>query len=140
MALIAGAGNPTGGSNPSGTGNILNYIGEFVYAYSGSFEGSQTTQTVIDTTSSSQVIVGQFQLNACVATGSPNVGLITGADISFDGQLVARIKADGQSENTPASQLQAVVIPPYTKITVEVDSDDNQAARLGTVTFTGRVY
>ena len=140
MALIAGAGNPTGGSNPAGTGNTLNYIGDFVYAYSGSFPATTSGVTVISTTSSSQVIVGKFQLNACIATGAPNVGTITGADINFDGQLIGRIKADGQAETTPASETQDVVIPPYTKITVEVDSDQDQAARFGTVTFTGRVY
>lgn len=124
----------------AGPGLGLQYIQDRVFAYSGTFLGSTTTATVIDTHSGSGTIVGEFQLNACVATGAPNVGLITGADIIFNGTLIARIKADGQAENTPASQTQAVVIPPYTSIQVDVDSDDNQAARVGTVTFVGRVY
>jgi hypothetical protein len=142
MPLIGGggAGNVTGGANPAGIGIGLNYVGNYAYAYSGTFPGSTTTTTILDTNSGSEIIVGEFQLNACVATGSPNVGLITGADIEFDGQVIARIKADGQAETTPASETQKVVIPPYTRITVKVDADDNQAGRLGTVTFTGRTY
>ena len=122
------------------TGLGLRYIQDRVFAYSGSFQASTTVQTVIDTNSGSGTIVGEFQLNAPVATGAPNVGMIAGADIIFNGTLIARIKADGQAENTPASQTQAVVIPPDTTIRVDVDSDDNQAARLGTITFVGRVY
>ena len=32
MALIAGAGNPAGGSNPAGTGGNINYVGGNTYA------------------------------------------------------------------------------------------------------------
>jgi len=124
----------------AGAGLDLNYIGDRVFAYSGGFQASTTAATVIDTNSGSGTIVGEFQLNACVATGSPNVGTITGADIKFNGILIARIKADGQAETTPASETQSVVIPPYTSIEVDVDSDQDQAARLGTITFVGRVY
>jgi hypothetical protein len=130
------------GTNSQFTGGQLSFstIGSHIYGFSGTFASSTTAATVLNANTGKGYIVGEFQLNACVATGSPNVGAITGADITFNGVLVARIKADGQAETTPASVTQKVVIPPYTAIQVDVDSDQDQVARLGSVTFVGRVY
>ena len=118
----------------------LNYIGKHVYAYSGTFEAKTAAQTVIDTTSGNDYIVGEFQLNACVGSTDPATGTPTLAQILFNGIIIGIIKAEAISEDTPSSERQKVIIPPYTKIEVIVDSDDNQSARLGTIGFVGRVY
>ena len=39
---MLGGGNPVGGQNPVGVGSVLNYIGNFAYAYSGSVSVSST--------------------------------------------------------------------------------------------------
>ena len=118
----------------------LNYIGKHAYAYSGTFEGSTTAQTVIDTSSGNGYLVGEFQLNAIVSATDPAVGNPTLAQILFNGTIIAIIKAEAGTEDTPSSERQKVIIPPYTKIQVIVDSDDNQASRLGSITFVGRIY
>ena len=118
----------------------IRYAGDYVYAYSGTFQSSTTAQTVIETTTGSGIIVGEFQLNGPVQAAEPNVGTICTGDIKFNGETIAIIKTDTASESQPGSESQKVIIPPFTTISVSVDSDNNQAARLGTVTFTGRVY
>ena len=52
MALIGGggAGNVAGGSNPTGTGGGLNYIGKHAYAYSGDVGIPSTTTSMLDFT------------------------------------------------------------------------------------------
>jgi len=122
------------------TGKGIRYIGNWAYMFSGTFQSSTTAQTVIDTTTGSGIIVGEFQLNGPVQAAEPNVGTICTGDIKFNGETIAIIKTDTASESQPGSETQKVIIPPLTSVTISVDSDNNQAARLGTVTFTGRVY
>jgi len=118
----------------------LNYIGKHAYAYSGTFEGKTAAQTVIDTSSGNGYIVGEFQLNAIVNATDPAAGNPTLAQILFNGTIIAIIKAEAGTEQTPSSETQKVIIPPYTKIQVIVDSDDNQSSRLGSIVFVGRIY
>jgi len=122
------------------TGLGIRYVQNYAYAYSGTFQSSTTAQTVIETTTGSGIIVGEFQLNGPVQAAEPNVGTNTIAVIKFNGETISLLKTDTANETQPGSETQKVIIPPFTTISVSVDSDNNQAARLGTVTFTGRVY
>jgi len=122
------------------TGLELNYIGSHVYGFSGTFQASNSPQTVINTSSGSGYIVGEFQLNAVVRSTDPAVGNPTLAQILFNGIIISIIKAEAGTEQTPSSETQKVIIPSYTNIQVIVDSDDNQADRFGTITFVGKVY
>ena len=56
MALIAGAGNPTGGSNPSGISSGLTYVGDFVYLNSGIIDCDNAETTLRYFITSNQVI------------------------------------------------------------------------------------
>jgi len=124
----------------AGAGLDLNYIGKHAYAYSGTFEGSTSAQTVIDTHSGNGYLVGEFQLNAVVNSTDPAVGNPTLAQILFNETIIAIIKAEAGTEDTPSSERQKVIIPPYTKVQVIVDSDDNQSSRLGSIVFVGRIH
>ena len=72
---MLGGGNPVGGSNPSGTGATLNYIGKHAYAYRGdvSVDGSATTMVKLQTQGS--YVVGTVQVGSS-ESGNDDIELI----------------------------------------------------------------
>ena len=141
MAL-AGAGNPVGGSNPSGVGSTVNYIrtseGNFLYGYSGPVVVNEATVTAIEFNSGSNVIKGQIQLTGDFADmgGSKKIGMI----VSFDGQKISsnirlNIATNAYNDLDPLF----VLIPPFTTVKIEITTD-NQANIEYYATLTGRVY
>ena len=135
---VSGAGN-IAGSNPAGTGSGLNYAGNLCYAYSGGFGESQSPQTALDFTTGGELIKGVMQFNCFVGETDPSAGSRGSCTISMDSQVIAIIKADGLSETTPSSELQALVIPPFTHITAVIDSTGTTSTNKGTVIFTGEI-
>ena len=142
MALIAGAGNPVGGSNPSGTGNTLQYIGDFAYAYAGAFEASNSTVTVLDFTTGPEIVKGHIFGSGTVNYNAGNLtdGKFTAWKISMDGQIVGFLKTDSQQEDMPNEAVMRILIPPFTHVKIEVLSSGSSASEHTTTSITGRVY
>ena len=138
MAILGGAGN-VAGSNPSGTGSSLNYVGNLVYGFSGVFGEDDSPQTVLDFTTGSDLIKGVLQFNCFVGETDPSAGSRGTCTISMDSQVIAILKADGLSESTPSSEIQALVIPPYTRVTAALDSTGTTSTNKGSVIFTGEI-
>jgi len=139
MALIGGAGNVAGGSNPSGTGTSLNYIGNHAYAYSGiiASSGSQSaaTDTALQFETSNQYVT-------CVMSWANNQTSGTADNyvlIKMDGIIMFsfRAKEGGDSNHTNPKNLY-LLIPPYTKFETLVGTSADPANF--TVTLKGRVY
>jgi len=132
------------------TGLGIRYIGKntseysHCYAYSGPYEAKADPQTVLELTTGSGFIVGEFQLNAAVSITNPSAGVRTLAIIYFNGETIAILQATSTTSSAPhtltPTTIQPVVIPPFTKVEVKVDSHDNESAQFSTVTLTGRVY
>jgi len=122
----------------AGTSLDLNYVGEFVFGYSGTFGANIAEQTIFDTVSPSDVIIGEFQYNQPVdpASLADESGAV---QIKFNGVAISIMKVSEGSGMT-GSVTQKVVIPPYTKIQVTCESGDNQATRLQSLTFVGKRY
>lgn len=144
MALIAGAGNPTGGSNPAGTGTTLNYIGDFAYAYSGKLAAdSGTPYTVLKFTTGSGIVRAECQLNAPVDDDDGGASGIAGAtaDIQFNNQTVALLAVSGvTADRHKALAVQDLIIPPFTEVEVIVTAGATAADKFSTTTIVGRVY
>ena len=122
----------------AGAGLDLNYVGEFVFGYSGTFGTSISEQTILNTVSPADTIVGEFQFNQPVNPES--LADESGAcQIKFNGVPIAILKTTEGSGMT-GSVTQKVVIPPYTKIDVTCEGSDNQASTLQTLTFVGKRY
>jgi hypothetical protein len=141
MPLVGGGGAPhtSGGANPAGTGSVLNYVGDHVYAYSGAFSATTSAQTTLEFTTGSEYIVGHITTNGAIQFSSTN-GLKSAFQISINGEVVAITQVDNQTDHSPGPPTVKVVLPPYTTVKVEVDSDDTNASVFTTTMFTGRVY
>jgi hypothetical protein len=141
MALVGGGGaGNVAGSNPAGTGTSLNYIGNHAYAYSGTFTGSSTDQTVLDFSTGSEYLVGELQVNAPVDDDATEVGSTLVARISFNNEEIALLKCESATADTPSSERMKMLIPAYTRVTVIFDNNNTQADQYQTCTFVGRIY
>jgi len=144
MPLVGGggAGNVAGGSNPAGTGTSLNYIGNHVYAYSGTFPSVNSTTTMLQFTTGSEYIKGQLVCNAAVdfSTGNIDTGVVTGFKVTIDGQVVSLMKTESAAEDMPSNVVQELILAPYTTVKLERIASGSSATYLNTATFTGRIY
>jgi len=122
-----------------GTGLDLNYVGDFVFAYSGTFPASTSEQTIMDAVSPGHLIIGEFQYNQPTAPDSPQNDETSAVQIKFNGVTISIMRVvEGTGYGAFATQ--KVIIPPYTKIVATCESTDNQAAMLSTLTFVGKRY
>jgi len=130
------------GTNSQFTGGqlALSTIGNHIYGFSGTFEATTDPQTVIDTNTGKGYIVGEFQLNAAVNSTNPASGSATLAIITFNGVTVSIIKSEANVDDLPNIVTQKVLIPPYTRVVITIESNDASSSQFATVTFVGRVY
>ena len=131
MAILGGAGN-TAGSNPTGVGKGLNYIGDHAYAYSGSIAsgGVGPNTTMLDFTTGGSYLVGWLTFSNDV-DGAAAVAF----DMSIDGSTVTLLQEDNSS--TDRALKFYVLIPAYAHVVIKwgVSTSNN-----ATATLVGRVY
>jgi len=111
-----------------------------VYGFSGTHGNTTAGETLFDFTSGSGLIVGEFTLNGAVRFAYANNGAITAWQLSFNDQVVILCKTESVDGDTPMQAFQKVIIPPFTRVVLQADSEEDNAAELLTATFTGRVY
>ena len=134
MPLVGGGGAPNvAGSNPAGTGQTLNYIGDHAYGTSGVIPDSSSgsaASTMFDFATGSSYVVGY--LNFCNDEASTDVIYL---EMLFDGQVVIHNVAASTHFSEP--QRFDIILPPNTRVQVKWGSSANQNA---TAFITGRVY
>jgi len=136
MALVGGGGaGNTAGSNPTGTGTSLNYIGDHCYAYSGSIAptggGSADTTALLFTTGNSYAMV---EVNwTCISTSATADQYF---QILFNNEVIFNSIAEDDESATGQSPL-TLLIPSYTKVEIKVGIPSSDPF---TVLVAGRVY
>jgi len=141
---MLGGGNPVSGANPAGTSSSLNFIGNHVYAQSGSFPDSQTQATMLNFVNGNQYIVGSFTFygsnHTAQSGGSITSGDVNNFQILIDDQAVGVVKTETSNENSPSVLVIPFLIPPQANIKVKVVAAANEAAFSTQITFVGEVY
>ena len=133
-----GSNAPFGGASKN-----LVYIGEHVYAYSGKYSSSTSSQTLINMVTGKGYIIANFQCNGATAdinsstVGNGNVTVFT---IKFNGVIIARLKSETANEDMPPTIENKLIIPPYTNITVDTISASSDSNLTPTVNIVGRIY
>ena len=137
--MISG-GNPVSGSNPSGTGTSLNYIGNHAYAYSGMFTPAISTYTMLSFTTGSNYLLSEITVSGATDSTTTGNGLTSVFVISLDGQEVMRLKTDTDQEDMPTYAVIPFLIPPYSKVEITGIDNGTTAQRKTSVSIVGRVY
>ena len=130
---------PTSASIAS-TGKGIRYIGQHCYAMSGFYEASTTETEVLNFTTGSGYIDALIQLNGAVDDDNPADRQSTTGAIYFNGIGVAILACGNSAVDAPMTDRNRLIIPPFTNVKIDVDSDANQADQYVTVNVIGRVY
>ena len=139
MAIIGGAGNPVGGSF-TGPAEALEIYGDFAAAYTGLHAANTTAFEVLSFTSGNYLFVGEFQLNGATSKVTPSAQRQTTALIKFNDVEICIINTGNVAIDAPMSVTQALIIPAYTKVTVEFDMAGTEATEFASGSLTGRIY
>jgi len=145
---MAPIGGPTGGGQAgfgsggsfTGPAEALEIYGDFAGANSGAIQINNSLVTHLDFTSGNYLFVGEFVFN-----GPNNVSAVTGgavgiAEISFNGVVIMKVKVATDQEDMPCSFTMPILIPSYTEVKVEVQTDSTGAGTTTDVNLVGRIY
>ena len=128
-------------ASTASTGLGIRYVGNWAYAYN--------TQTMINSstpvfafTTGAGLIVGEFELSGPLSFTSGGIasGDVTGLQINLNGVTVAYLKSDTQTEDMPATTSWNIIIPPITKVEVNILAPSTSGDYTMSVAFVGRVY
>jgi len=124
----------------SATGLGIRYVEKFVYAFSGMHNVASTNVEHLSFTSGSGVIVGKISCMGSVDTTNPGLGGVTAFTITFNKVITFKIKTDTGAEDMPSVQTVPIIIPPFTLVEVNADSDNSDVGLETSATITGRFY
>ena len=135
---MLGGGNPVGGTNRSGTGTGLNFVGNHCYAYSGSIAITSQVQTMLDFTTGSEYNVVKIQTGITQGGGGAQSDDIETV-IQLNGEVVM---ARMLSHNNESGALEAIdlLIAPFTRVKITCDNIQGTTSTPTQVTITGRTY
>jgi len=135
-----GGGGPVGVSNSfTGTAEALELVGDFAYAYSGTFESLDSSQTMLNFQTGNFTFVGRVHCNGAVNVSNVGAGLVDSFTVTMGGSTIALLKTETGSERQWAAWVD-IVIPPYTEVTVTTVADASNSGYLLTALMTGRIY
>jgi len=138
---MLGGGNPVGGSNPSGVGTSINYIGNHCYAYSGLIQVADSLTTCLQfNTGNSYLVVDLTLSGGARIDGGTNVGCNTIFEIYMDGTRNLLVKVESINEDMPAMEVLPLLIPPHTSFKVAFITDSTSSGLFNSAAITGRVY
>ena len=135
---MLGGGNTVSGSNPSGTGSSISYIGNHAYAHSGLIGSATTEATQLKFSTGNTYITATLMLNGGVDPSNIGNGINTIFYINMNGERISAIRTETNLEDMPSTMLYKVLIPANTDFEVTADSDFTGYNT--SVTMTGRVY
>ena len=134
---MLGGGNPVGGSNPSGTGTSINYIGIHAFANSGTVNVADTELTMISGQApSNQYIVAKIQLG-CLASTSDDFAV----RIKMDGEEIMAVRMANIGQNYLYGHYPfLVIIPPSSKLELTLQNFGSSTPREWYAILEGEVY
>ena len=120
-------------------GEGIRYIGDWIYCYSGPYAASTAATKVIDFTSGAGLVVAEYQFSGYV--DDDNAGeRSAGLSVLYFNELKVFVLSAGQQNIGDFMVRAQILIPPFTHIKVDIESDSNSGDHWGSVAIVGRVY
>jgi len=119
----------------------INYIKDWVYAYSGTQQAATGDQTLLEFfTSESGLIVGKITCAGAIPNNGAGVasGVVSAFTLIMNGTEVARMKTETLQEDSPTYTTYPILFPPNTEVKLVVNS--NGTAGATSAIIVGRVY
>jgi hypothetical protein len=127
------------GSNVvAGAGLDLNYVQDRVYAYSGMYQVASSNVKHLEFRTGKKLIIAEFTAIAAALPATVADGAISLFKININGITIATVKTDSSNEDMPNNAIIPLVIPPYTTIEVNVESDKSTGSMETSCLITGK--
>ena len=145
MAILGGGpggGGPLGSSNSfTGASTSIELVGNHFYIIPGLFPSSTTVTTVAEFTSGNYYCVGELYLHAGIPTAA-NISDVDQAAcyISFNDSQILLVTTGGAAIDAAPWAKSALVIPPYTKVKIEMVCEETDGNSLASKRVVGRTY
>jgi|TARA_R110001592_G_C13129168_1_gene746447 hypothetical protein len=132
---MLGGGNPVGGANPSGTGSVLNFVGEHAYLYTGFSQVNNVRTTIAKFSTGNLYIVGTFQPQMDTDTATDNYRY----RLLINGEVIISVQTTSATDYSPYEDVE-ILIPPNSEMEITAENEtDNTANDVGAIVI-GRVY
>ena len=139
MALLGGGGGPVGtGNSFTGASASLELVGDFAYAYSGTYPADSNSHSVFSFTTGNFIFVGKFKVNGALNPISGSVANANG-ELKIAGTTIAVGPMNTALDNNYFFE-QDIIIPPYTEVEGLINFFETDSNDLATATITGRIY
>jgi hypothetical protein len=136
MSLVGGGGSAnTAGSNPTGTGTTLNYVGDHCYAYSGDVSVGASLTNMLEFVTAEQYIVATYQIHGLFAQIGANQ---TQVEVIMNGESITHTYWDSVQDNLNPLE-NNILLPPFSKFTFKL-AQASGSDRNMQLTLLGRVY
>jgi len=122
-----------GSQYTASTGLGLNYIGNRVYAFSGSIAVDATEKDLLNFTTGKGAILCNIQFNYIQVTSEDFLYKVYLNDILVQGYSVSHSNLEAQSTVIP------LIIPPFTTVKLTAQNTTDNNARNQLVTLTGKI-
>jgi len=143
MGLDGGGGGGTilgAGDAFTGPAEALEIYGDFAAAYSGFQQINTSPVEHLKFNTGNYLFVGELTLIGSTKLDSQTSGNNSVAQISFNGSVVFNLKVESENEDMPADATIPFLIPAFTTVEIDVQTDSS-AANFGTsVNLIGRIY
>lgn len=117
----------------------VRYIGNYCYAFN-NVTAETSQQLVLDFTTGSGIIVGEFTFYQFQNPEDPHDNASTAGELKYNGETVASLGLGTDSFDSPTQGHVKVVIPPRTRVQCYLDGTQSDASDIGSVVLSGRVY
>ena len=138
MPLVGGGGaGNVGGGSAAGVGTSLNYIGNHVYANSGTISVPTAETTLIDgSTANNSYVLAGIQLG-CIDKVSDDFDL----SVKINGEIIMGIQLDNTNQEYSYGMYPiTLVIPPNSRLEVTLTNISQDVGRDWYAILTGEVY
>jgi len=122
------------------TGKGIRYIGRHCYGFSGEIGCSTSPQTAFDFVSGSGYILFKATFTGPLLFSDPTTGREANWQISLNEIVVANSHTDTTSGNIIQQQHVTFLVPPLTKVKIELDCNDTEPTYVNCAVLIGRVY
>jgi len=141
MALVGGGGaGNVAGSNPTGTGTILNYIGNRVYGYSGLKQIATSFVTHLEFTTGPSYIIAHLEFAGTIGEGDISSGGNSVFMVRLNDEISQQIKVGTSAESMPCVLPLDILIGPETKVKIDCISNAATSNYFTCCSLVGRVY
>jgi len=134
-----GAGNPTGGGF-TGPAEALEIYGDFAAAYSGAVQMNTSPVEHLNFSTGNYLFVGSLTFAGPCKIDNQAVGAASVVEISFNGVVIFKLKVETDNEDMPTEVTIPFLIPSYTGVEAEVQSNATTGGFTTSINVIGRIY